>query len=55
MNRQVPTEALTFYSRALLYHDRGQKDKAIQMFQQAITVFPEYTEAQEGLRREQSS
>ena len=55
MNRQVPTEALTFYSRALLYHDRGQKDKAIEMFQQAISVFPEYTEAQEGLRREQNS
>jgi tetratricopeptide (TPR) repeat protein len=55
MNRQVPTEALTFYSRALLYHDRGQKDKAIEMFQQAISVFPEYAEAQEGLRREQSS
>ena len=55
MNRQVPTEALTFYSRALLYHDRGQKDKAIEMFQHAITVFPEYAEAQEGLRREQNS
>jgi len=55
MNRQVPTEALTFYSRALLYHDRGQKDKAIEMFQRAITVFPDYAEAQEGLRREQNS
>src|SRR5438128_3062867 len=28
LGRQVPTEALTYYSRALLYHDRGQKDKA---------------------------
>ena len=25
MNRQVPTEALTFYSRALLYQDRGER------------------------------
>jgi TolB-like protein len=55
MSRQVPTEALTFYSRALLYHDRGQKDKAIEMYQRAISVFPQYTEAQEGLRREQNS
>ena len=55
MGRQVPTEALTLYSRALLYHDRGQKDRAIEMFQRAITVFPDYTEAQEGLRREQNS
>ena len=55
MSRQVPTEALTFYSRALLYHDRGQKDKAIEMYQRAISVFPAYAEAQEGLRREQNS
>jgi tetratricopeptide (TPR) repeat protein len=55
MSRQVPTEALTFYSRALLYHDRGQKDKAIEMYQRAISVFPQYTEAQDGLRREQNS
>src|ERR1041384_259941 len=51
----VPTEALTYYSRALLYHDHGQKDKAIEMYRQALTVFPQYTEAQEGLRREQNS
>ena len=55
MSRQVPTEALTFYSRALLYHDRGQKDKAVEMYQRAIAAFPNYTEAQEGLKREQQS
>jgi TolB-like protein len=55
MSRQVPTEALTYYSRALLYHDRGQKQKAIEMYQQALSVFPSFTEAQEGLRREQNS
>jgi len=55
MSRQVPTEALTYYSRALLYHDRGQKDKAIEMYQRAIAVFPAYTEAQDGLKREQNS
>jgi len=51
MSRQVPTEALTFYSRALLYQDRGQRDKAVNMYQRAIAVFPEYAEASEGLKR----
>jgi TolB-like protein len=55
MNRQVPTEALTYYSRALLYHDRGQRDKAIEMYQRALDAFPGYTEAQEGLQREKNS
>lgn len=51
MSRQVPTEALTFYSRALLYQDRNQPDKAKEMYQRAVAVFPEYTEAKEGLQR----
>jgi len=55
MSRQVPTEALTYYSRALLYQDRGQKDKAIDMYNKALAVFPEYAEAQTGLQRVKSS
>jgi TolB-like protein len=55
MSRQVPTEALTYYSRALLYQDRGQKDKAVEMFNRALSIFPEYAEAQEGLQRVQRS
>ena len=55
MSRQVPTEALTYYSRALLYQDRGQRDKAVEMFQRAIAVFPDYTEASEGLKRLKNS
>ena len=55
MNRQIPTEALTFYSKALLYQDRGQKDKAVEMYQRALAVLPEYTEAQQGLQRVKSS
>jgi tetratricopeptide (TPR) repeat protein len=49
--RKIPTEALTYYSRALLYQDRGEKDKAADMYTQALTIFPEYAEAQEGLQR----
>ena len=55
MNRQVPTEALTYYSRALLFQDRGQSDKAVEMYQRAIAVFPAYTEASEGLKRLKTS
>ena len=55
MGRQIPTEALTYYSRALLYQDRGQKEKAVEMFNRALTIFPEYAEAQEGLQRVQRS
>jgi len=55
MNRQVPTEALTYYSRALLYQDRGQKDKAVEMFNRALAIFPDYTEAQDGLQKAQRS
>lgn len=55
MSRQVPTEALTYYSRALLFQDRGQKEKAVEMYNRALAVFPEYTEAQEGLQRAQRS
>ena len=49
--RNVPTEALTYYSRALLYQDRGNKEKAAEYFNKAIGAFPGYTEAQEGLKK----
>ena len=53
--RNIPTEALTYYSRALLYEDRGDRAKAAEYFSKATTVFPEYAEAQEGLRRARGS
>jgi TolB-like protein len=55
MGRQVPTEALTYYSRALLFQDRGQKERAVEMFNRALAIFPGYTEAEEGLQRVQRS
>ena len=55
MGRQVPTEALTYYSRGLLYSDHGQKDKAVEMFNRAIAIFPDYAEAKDGLQRVKSS
>ncbi|HEX9580151.1 MAG TPA: CsgG/HfaB family protein [Gemmatimonadales bacterium] len=50
-SREVPTEALTLYSRALLYADRGNSDRAIELYNRAIEVFPDYTEAKEALRQ----
>ena len=34
--RKVPTEALTYYSRALLYQDRGDKAKAAEYYSKAL-------------------
>ena len=50
-SRVVPTEALTYYSRALLYQDRGDNAKAAEYYKRAIDVFPDYAEAQEGLKK----
>lgn len=53
--RRIPTEALTYYSRALLYQDRGEKAKAIEYYERALTAFPGYTEADQGLQRVRNS
>jgi TolB-like protein len=47
----IPTEALTDYSRGLLYESRGDKSKAADAYQHALSAYPEYPEAREGLRR----
>ena len=53
--RAGPTEALAHFSRALLYLDRGDKPKAIEYYQKALAVFPNYAEANEGLRKARGS
>jgi TolB-like protein len=47
----VPTEALTQYSLGLLYENQGDKIKAGEHYQRALTAFPEYPEAREGMQR----
>ena len=49
--RSVPTEALTQYSLALLYESQGDKSKAGEHYQRALTAFPDYPEAREGMQR----
>lgn len=49
--REIPTEALALYSRALLHEDRGDRAKATEYYERALQIFPAYTEASEGLRK----
>ena len=50
-SRQVPTEAIGYFSRALLVQDRGERAKAMEYYQKALAVYPDFTEAVEGLRQ----
>ncbi len=50
--RQVPTEAMTLYSRALFYQERGQTDRARQLLNRVQDEFPVMAEdAQQALRQ----
>lgn len=47
----VPTDALNQYSRGLLFESQGDKGKASDSYRRALSVFPDYTQAREGLQR----
>ena len=47
----VPTDALTQYSLGLLYESQGDKTKAGEHYQRALSTFPDYSEAREGMQR----
>ncbi len=47
----VPTDALTQYSLGLLYETEGNKAKAGEHYQRALTTFPDYPAAREGMQR----
>ncbi len=48
---QVPAEAVTQYSLGLLYEQEGDRGKAAEHFQRALTAYPGYAEAREGMQR----
>ena len=48
---QVPEEAVTQYSLGLLYEKEGERAKAAEHYQRALTAYPEYAEAREGMQR----
>lgn len=49
--RAVPTEALTEFSRGLLFENQGDRAKAADAYQRALTAAPDYDEARDGLQR----
>lgn len=53
--REVPQEAVRLYVKGLLYQDRGDSERAAELFRQAVSEYPEYTEAHEALRQVSSS
>ena len=53
--RNVPTDALVFYSQALLYQDQGDTARAVEFYRRALEAFPNYREAQQGLQSIEAS
>jgi TolB-like protein len=47
----IPTEALSQYSLGLLYETQGDKAKAGEHYQRALSAFPDYPDAREGAQR----
>jgi curli biogenesis system outer membrane secretion channel CsgG len=49
--RAAPPEAVKLYTRGLLYADRGDNERARELFSRAKELFPEYTEADVALKQ----
>jgi TolB-like protein len=49
--RAVPTDALTEFSRGLMLERRGDRAKAAEAYQRALTSAPDLDEARSGLQR----
>jgi hypothetical protein len=47
----IPTDAITAYGRGLLLESRGERAKASELYQSALTAFPGFEEAAAGLKR----
>jgi curli biogenesis system outer membrane secretion channel CsgG len=45
------TQAVSYYTRGLLYADRGDTARAKELFTKALQEFPDYTEAQQALNQ----
>ncbi len=49
--REIPVDALTLFSRAVFFEDRGDSERAKEFYSRAKEVFPNYTEATERLQQ----
>ena len=47
----LPTDAITAYSRGLLHESRGDRAKAREFYQAAVTAFPQFDEARSAIAR----
>jgi len=47
----IPTDAISDYSRGLLYETRGDRAKALDFYRRAVSAYPSYEEAQAAVRR----
>ncbi len=54
-NPAPPAQAVMAYSRALLYADRGDTQRAVDQYRRALTAFPEYTQARTECNRLQAN
>ncbi len=48
---KLSEEAVRLYTKGLIYQDRGDNERAVELFSQVARDFPEYTPAQEALRQ----
>ncbi len=54
-NPAPPSQAVMAYSRALLYADRGDTQRAVEQYRRALQVFPQYTQARTDCNRLQAN
>jgi TolB-like protein len=47
----LPRDAVILYSQAQYFQDRGQRERALELYRRVTTEFPALTEAKEALRR----
>jgi len=50
-SRDIPPEAVTLFSRAQVYEDGGQKDRAIALYRRLTTEFPDMVQAKQALEQ----
>ena len=53
-NPAPPTQAVMAYSRAVLYADRGDTQRAVEQYRRALAAFPSYTAAKSDCNRLQA-